>query len=351
MGRNSMGRNWLIAGVKRVILLLACHLVAGVALAQQDSLILRNGNTIVGEIKSLENRALIMGTDYSKSDFSIKWDAIKEIFSKNRFLITMIDGRRMNGSFQSTGDGTKIRIETVEGQQVETSFEEIVSLTGFKADFWSRASASIDLGMSLTKANNLRQFAVRSDLGYLADRWQLNFFYDDLLSDRDDVEQTRRTEWGPSFKYFLKKDWFLNTSLNFLSNTEQAIDFRTTAKVGAGKDLIRTNKTVLGLGAGVSYNNESFTNDAESRSSMEGYLGLEANLLERENFSLTSSFFVYPSFTESGRWRSDLSLDTRYDLPLNLYTKIGGTLNYDNQPAVAGSETDYVLMFSVGWGL
>ena len=333
------------------MIILVCHLLAGVALAQQDSLVLKNGNTIVGEIKSLESGVLIMETDYSESDFSIKWDAIKEIFSKNRFLITTIDGRRLNGSFQSTGDGTKVRIETDEGGQLETSFEEIVSLIGVKSDFWSRASASIDLGLSLTKANSLRQFAVRSDVGYLADRWQLNFFYDDLRSDQDDVEQTRRTEWGPSFKYFLKKDWFLNTSLNFLSNTEQAIDFRTTAKVGAGKDLIHTSKTILGLGAGLSYNNESFTNDAESRSSMEGYLGLEANLLDRENFSLTSGLFVYPSFTESGRWRSDLSLDTRYDLPLNLYIKMGGTLNYDNQPAISGNETDYVFMLSVGWGL
>jgi Protein of unknown function, DUF481 len=203
----------------------------------------------------------------------------------------------------------------------------------------------------VTKANNLFQYSVRSNLSYLADTWELSFFYNDIRSKQDSVAQTKRTEWGPSFKYFLPRDWYLNASLNFLSNTEQALELRTTGKLGVGKYLVHTNQAYFGIGAGLSYNNESFTNETEARSSLEGYVGLEANLFDMKDFSLYSSLYVYPSFTESGRWRSDFSLDTRYDLPLNLYLKVGGTLNYDNQPAIADNEVDFVFMFSVGWHL
>lgn len=336
---------------RKIAIILTCFFIAVKVSAQHDSLVLKNGDVIVGEIKSLNNGVVTIETDYSKSDFTIEWSGIKEIYSKSRFLITLTDGKRINGSLASSGDASKIIIESTEGERIETTRDEIVYLKGLKSDFWSRVNASIDLGLSVTKANNLRQFTVRSNVGYLADRWQLNFFYDDLRSKQDSIEQTRRTEFGPSFKYFLQNDWFLNTSVNFLANTEQAIKMRTTVKGGGGKYLVHTNKAYFATGAGLSYNNESFTNGTETRNSMEGYVGLELNLFDIEDLSLLSSLYVYPSFTESGRWRTDFSLDTKYDLPLDFYVKMGGTLNYDNRPAVAGNEVDFVFMFTVGWEL
>src|SRR5436190_23974960 len=69
--------------------------------AQHDSLILKNGNVIVGELKSLDKGVVTIETDYSKSDFTIEWSGIKEVYSRSRFLITLKDGSRINGIFQS----------------------------------------------------------------------------------------------------------------------------------------------------------------------------------------------------------------------------------------------------------
>jgi hypothetical protein len=44
------------------------------------------------------------------------------------------------------------------------------------------------------------------------------------------VKETKRTEGGIAGKYYLQKDWYLAASLNFLSNTEQALNLRTTWK-------------------------------------------------------------------------------------------------------------------------
>ena len=58
--------------------------------AQHDSLVLKNGNVIVGEIKSLDKGVLTIETDYSKSDFTIEWSGIREIFSTSLFLLRQI---------------------------------------------------------------------------------------------------------------------------------------------------------------------------------------------------------------------------------------------------------------------
>jgi hypothetical protein len=118
------------------------------------------------------------------------------------------DGRRINGTFHSHDEGKKISISAAEGQEVETTLDEIVYLKGLKSDFRSRAHANIDLGLSLTKASNLRQYSMRSAVGYPADKWLLNIYYNHTRSKQDSVPETKRTEPGLSFTYFLPKDWY-----------------------------------------------------------------------------------------------------------------------------------------------
>jgi small nuclear ribonucleoprotein (snRNP)-like protein len=331
-----------------IIMFISCAIVSD---AQKDSIILKNRDVIVGELKSMDKGIITIETDYSKNDFTIEWSGVKEIYSTTFFLITLKDGERINGRFRSSDGGKKLIITSKEGKQTETILDDIVYLKGLKSSFWSRAHASIDLGISVTKANNLFQYNMRSTVGYLADKWALDFFYDDLRSKQDSIEPTKRTESGGSYTYFLPKDWYLNAALNTLANTEQALDLRVTARAGVGNYVIHTNRSHLGIGVGLSYNNETFTNATSSRSSLEGYLGTELNLFDIGDFSLLSNLYVYPSFTESGRWRTDFKLDTKYDLPLDFYIKLGITVNYDNRPAEAGKETDFVFVFSIGWSL
>ena len=333
-----------------VITIVVFIIVAHPVFSQRDSLILKNKDVIVGEIKSLDKGVLTIKTGYSKSDFTIEWSGIKEIYSNTRFLVTLKDGSRINGAFHSDSLN-KITITDIDGKKTETTLESIVYLKGLKSSFWSRVHANVDFGLSITKANNLKQYNVRSGFGYLADKWLADVSYDDTRSWQDSVAETKRTEAGASFTYFLPRDWYLLAALNTLANTEQALKLRFTAKLGGGKYLVHTNKSYWGVGAGGSFNNETFTNGTSARSSMEGYLGTEVNLFDIGDFSLLSNLYVYKSFTESGRWRSDFKLDTKYNLPLDFYIKFGITLNYDNQPAVVGKETDYVYVFSIGWQL
>ena len=58
---------------------------------------------------------------------------------------------------------------------------------------------------------------------------------------------------------------------------------------------------------------------------------------------------VYPGITEKGRWRSDFDLDIKFELPLEFYVKVGGTVNFDNRPAEGARKLDYIIKSGLGW--
>jgi hypothetical protein len=319
--------------------------------AQHDSLVLKNGDVIVGEIKSMNKGVVVIETDYSKSDFTVEWSGVKEIYSPVVFMLNLTGGRKMNGTIQSIPGTEKVTITTADGQKTDVKVDDIIFLKGVKADFLSRLSASVDAGFSLSKANNLQQITINTAIGYTANKSMLDFYFTMVNSTQDNIDPTKRTDAGINYKYELQKDWFLATSVNFLSNTEQALKLRTIGKLGAGNYVIHTNRSYWALSGGFSYNNESFTNGTAGRNSVEAYGGTELNLFDIGDLSLFNSLFVYPSLTESGRVRADFKFDTKYDLPHDFYIKLGLTLNYDNRPAVAGKESDYVVFFNIGWEL
>lgn len=317
---------------------------------EPDSIIFTNNNYVVGEVKTMQKGVLMMETPFSDKDFAIELDGIKEIYCKTYFLITLTDGRRYNGTIQ-TIEPRKIKIIADGGEEVIVMLNEIVFMDDVDQGFWNQLYASIDIGFDLTKANNFKQVSMRSTAGYLAKRWNLDGTFNTLNSRQDSVQDINRTDGSVGFKYYLPKDWYLVTSVNFLSNTEQKLELRTTIKAGAGKYMVHTNRKYWSFAAGLNYNNENFSSEDAERNSMEGFFGSELNLFDVGNLNLITKLLVYPSLTESRRWRSDFNIDTKYEMPFDddFYVKVGLTLNYDNQPVEGATDTDYVIYTGFGW--
>jgi hypothetical protein len=321
-------------------------------LAVNDTLVVSNGNVLVGELKTMDKSVIQMETDYSDNDFKIDWDEVTEIYSKRLFVITTAKGDRYYGTIRSDRTKKGQVIITEEATKHTLNITDIVFLNQVDKNFLSRLSASISIGFSHAKSNNLTQFSTIGNLGYLTDHWTLDMAFNGVRSTQDDVDPTKRIEGGISFRYLLPADWFTLTSYNFLQNDEQKLKLRSLVKVGAGYFIIRNNSMYFASTAGADWNNENYTDPTiPSRNSAEGFAGFEINLYDMGDLSLLSSLVVYPSFTDKGRIRSDFLIDLKYDFPLDLYVKLGYTFNYDNKPAEGASETDYLFQTTVGWDL
>ena len=105
----------------------------------------------------------------------------------------------------------------------------------------------------------------------------------------------------------------------------------------------------LGTSAGLAMTNENFIDDTPAKNRSELYLGVGFNKYDIGDLSLLTSAVLYPSLTESGRYRADFNFDMKYDLPLDLYIKMSLTYNYDNQPVEGASDSGYVFTTSFGW--
>ncbi len=335
--------------MKKQILLVAFLLFNFSLFAQQpDSIVFKNGNYIVGEIKSMDRGIIQIETDYSDSDFKIEWEGIGYMSTKSLLLVSTTDGRRLYGTLESV-DNNSVSVTSLEGETTVVPFNEIVYLKSVDQGFLDRLYAAIDLGYSLTKARNQRQFTIRSSAGYIAERWSIDAQYNSLMSKQDEVEDIKRTDGFFSFRYVLPHEWFAIAQVDFLSNTEQLLDLRTNSKLGIGKYIFRTNQLYWGVQGGFSFNNENYQIDEDDRKSQEAWFGTELNLYDIGDFSLLTKGTAYPSLSESGRWRFDFNIDLKYEFPLDFYIKSGLTLNYDNQPVMNSPTSDYVWQTTVGW--
>lgn len=338
--------------MKTIHFVLLMILISTTLIQAADSLRVSTGEVLAGEIKSMERNVIAIETDYSDSDFMIDWAKVIEISSERLFIISTTQGDRYYGTINSdSSDKSKVNI-VEEGNMFQKNLSDIVYIKQVDKDFISRLSASIDIGFSYAKTNNLTQFSMRSNIGYLADTWLTSVYYNAVFSEQDDVEPTQRKEGGLSFQYFLPADWFAIVSYNFLQNDEQKLKLRSIALLGGGNYIVRNNYMYFSTAAGAAWNNENYTDPTiPSRKSTEGFASLELNMFNMGDLSLLTSLYVFPSFTESGRIRSDFKFDLKYDLPLDIYFGVGYTLNYDNKPVEGASETDYVFQTTVGWEL
>ena len=316
--------------------------------AQIDSLRFTTGDYVLGEVSSMQRGVLVIETDYSDSDFTIEWKKITWIKTESQFLITLANGEKYFGHLESQTDST-VNILTEEGESLLVDQEDIVYLSAYDDKFLDRLSASISVGLDMAKANNLRQFSTRSSLGYKAEKWNTGASLYNLTSAQDDVDDIQRTEADVSFSYLLPYKLYGIATVSYLSNTEQNIDNRVNAQLGAGRFLIQNNDLDWGVKLGANRNIERYSNDTEDRESWEGFLGTDFNVFDLGDLDLLLSLMAYPSITEAGRWRTDSKFDIKYEFPMDIFIKMGFSLNYDNRPAEGASETDYVFNISVGW--
>jgi hypothetical protein len=320
------------------------------SLAQNDTLIMTNGEKLVGEIKSLQRGVMVIETDYSEKDFQVEWNKVEEIYSPNLFIIALSDGSRLNGTINSNPmDSARVFIYE-SGSVRSPLIRDVVMMKSFDDEFIGRLSANIGVGVDLEKTNNLRRFTTRSSVGYTGKSWGIDASIEAIRSFQDSLDATRRTDASIGGRILFQRSWFVFASISFLQSDEFSLKLRSISESGIGRYLINTNKLYLGTGAGVAWNNEQFTDGRPQKNSLEALLGIELNIFDVEDFSLQTTLSLYPSITDRGRIRSDFKFDLSYDLPYDFYIKLGFTHNFDNR-ADENSKLDYTFTTTFGWEL
>jgi hypothetical protein len=340
----------------RLLILLCLGWVS--SLWAEDTIVLVNGDHIVGKIKELNRSVLTVKTDYSDSDFKIEWSGVRELISSKYFTMTLSDGSAILGTFRYLPTG-QISILGIDNSERRIDPIQLIYLNDIGVDFWSRFNASIDIGFSYAKSNNLSQYSARTNVSYQTERWYSKLVYNHVQSSQENASNVFRTELDLNLLYKISGDWFTTSSLNFLTNTEQKLNLRATTSLGFGVFLVHNNTANWNISTGTTYNSENYLEGANAeapssvRKSLEAYVSTQTNIFNLGDLKFTGNVSAFPGITESGRFRLDTKLDLKYDLPRDFYISAGFSMNYDNQPIEVDGfrtpETDYVTQFSFGW--
>jgi hypothetical protein len=318
--------------------------------AQNDTIILKNGDRLIGEIKTMKQAVLTIETEYSDSDFKVEWVNISKLRSTRHFLVRLKDGTRMNSVFKKDLKNPD-KIIMYDGEtEIDASIKDIVYIQALKDQFFSRFNTSLSLGYNYTKSSSLEQITIKSNIVYNSTYWKFTNDFDLVYNSQDDTKDIQHIDGSIGGSYYLNDNWFTGLSVQFLSNEEQKLELRTTVMPGMGKYFFYTGRMYFSGVAGLAWNNEKFNDTLNTnRNSLEAFMYLELNLFDFGDLSLVTNITAYPSLTESNRIRTGFNFDLKYDLPFNFFIKGSYTHNYDNKPVMGASTSDYLIQTTFGW--
>jgi putative salt-induced outer membrane protein YdiY len=319
---------------------------AGVAHAAQDVVITTSGDRLVGEIKKVEKDVLTLETDYSDSDFKIKWEKIASIQSDRQFLVETFAGQRVSGSLKPDPEKKPV----VQVAETNVQLPQVSALQPFEQKFWSRFDAGLDFGYNMTRTNSAKQLSLGTNLNYRDEHRVDAVFASVFNSSQDNAPETKRWEFGNDFRRLLGNRWYVNTTQDFLNTEEQGLDLRTTIGGGGGRYVLRSSSQHLALGGGLAWTNENYTDvTLPTKDSADAYAGTEFMTEKLKITDLTTRFTFYPSLTISKRYRLVYRFDLDFNLPGDWYLRFGLFDNYDNKPPAGFSQNDYGWSNSFGF--
>jgi hypothetical protein len=320
-----------------------------------DRVVLKNGDHITGEIKRIERGTLYFKPGYALDDIRIDWTKVERLESKDDFTVGLTDGSVFTGLIQKTpADDEDKKDFTISsaGTVVERRRAEVVTLQSMEKSRWDQLTGSIDYGFSFASGNNQTQSSLGADAEYHGEHNWLTGSASSTFSGQSTGEDTTRGTLTTAYWRRFTPKTFGGFLADFLSSSQQELALRTTLGGAFGRTLVRTDKTSFvalgGLVASRERYTESFAGDPRVTSA-EALLGISYSTFRFKIFDLTSRLMVFPSLTQSGRFRVSSDSSVRWEFIKNLYWSLRIYENFDSKPPINAPRNDFGVTNSLGW--
>lgn len=318
--------------------------------AKDDFVWLVNGDRITCDIKTLERGRLRVSTD-SMGTVQLDWDDVVRLTSPDEYIIELASGERFMGSLIDSERDGQIRV-LLAGEEVLLNMTDVVWIDpvqqGTLTDRWD---GNIRAGVDYTKANNSSTFSGGFNAHRRTEDFQIGISATIFLRSQDGTADIRRGDLGLEYRRLLLERRFWALVGQFERNDELGIDLRSLAGAGYGRFLIQTNRSLWSATAGAAIVNEQRAGDEASENQLEAYLNTryEYFLYHSPQTSLNTNLTLFPSLTDWGRVRGNLSFFLRRELISDVFLELRLFGSYDNEPPEEGGNSDYGLITSLGY--
>lgn len=332
-------------------------LLPGPLCAQKtDVIILTNGDRLTGEIKGVSHGKLDYLTDDAGRP-SIEWEKVARVTSVHSFEVEIRSGLKYFGRLApSDRDGALV----VVGARTDTlRITSVVLINQLGASFLRRTKAYLDVGFTFAKANLATTLSVDGQMDYRGPRYGGLFSFESYVQGQEESPTTSRNTLTGQLNRFLPKRWSVGVFSKYEQNDELNLLGRTSLGAGATRMVKQSNRSELSLSAGLVGTRERFNlvdtaaaSADTTRSNLEGVLSLNwsAFRFDSPKLDLSTLLTVYPSLSDFGRVRTDLSLRLKYELVKDFFVGLSFTDNFDSRPPDPNAtRNDFVSSFTIGW--
>lgn len=310
-----------------------------------DSVWIRNGDRITGEVKSLSRGLLKYSTD-DLGTIYIEWDKVDRISTSTVVEVRLVTGHKLYGPLGLAQTGLlSLGADTLR-------LSAIVGMTPIQGKFLARLNGYFDLGFSFQKAHNTVQLSTGARVQYRGPSAETTLDLTGFIEDRDDASKNSRLSTALTERLFLSNRWSTGFVVGYDRNDELDLSGRARL-VGFGTRMLAQSNHIEFLGSGgmVLTRERYFTTDSTT-SGFEGLLGaaFRAFRYDQPKLDVSLSSQAYPSFSVKGRVRVQSDLRVSYEI-LKDFMVTGSLFDaYDSKPPVEGvSKNDLGTTLAITW--
>lgn len=318
---------------------------APAAAQKTDSVWIRNGDRITGEVLSLSRALLKYSTD-DLGTIYIEWDKVIQISTTTLLEVHLSSGEKFYGHLGSGPVGMAILgADTL-------PLPDIVTIVPIERKFLSRLSGYLDLGFSYQKANKTVQISTGGRLVYRGMAAATTLEASTFLEDRDDATETSRLSAALTERVFIGSRWSAGFVVGYDQNEELDLAGRARLVGFGGRALAQSSHIELAATAGVVVARERYFSTDSTTSSLEGLVGavFRAFRYDRPKLDATWTSQVFPSLSVQGRVRLQNDIRVSYELVKDFMLTVTLFDSYDSKPpAVGAPKNDFGTTLAITW--
>jgi hypothetical protein len=336
-------------------ILFAAAILAGPAHADErekvDVVVAFNGDRVTGEIKSLAYGRLSLDTDYMGT-VQIEWVDVTRVESPQEFLVEDTDGHLLYGRIAADPEAGYLVVAGADNVMRRVQMTHVARLSQSEQRLLDRVHGSFSLGFDYAKSSNIKTLSGNFNTTYRGPTSAWSFGVD-VNSTQDPAQGTidrDSIEYGYRWLRPGGRFWAGVTSLE--RNEETGIEARFLVGGGYGSYFFQTSQNEVAAVAGIAASREWATGEATSQDSLEGILALDWRVFDfaSPKTNLTAQVVLFPSLTESGRYRTDANISLRREIVSDFYLDFSLFHAYDTDPPDVNAEkSDYGFITSLGY--
>lgn len=316
----------------------------------KDTVFFTNGTIVIGKLLKIRLGTVTFDPD-DANDISVQLRKVRTLATGNRiFRIETVDDNLYFGKILSHPDQKEIYIKRGT-DTVALAMESISIMYPFDETTLQRFSGTVGLGYNYTRSSGLGRLNFDTDIRYTSWKTEVTFSFSAIYTIYDSLFSRDNESLNMKYNYYYVRNWFVTAFLAYQRNLELGLQRRYQEGFGLGNKFI-TGRSVYSWGrTGLVFNEEMSTEQIKSGLLVETFGQLEINLFKFAkrtfNFQVLQTF--YYSLSQNGRFRTDGSVNVKWEVFKNFYLNLQPYNNYDSKPPVSGSRFDYGVVFGIDY--